>query len=108
MDVPAISATVRPGESRAARVPSAAAPAGVLAGGLGTALEAAWLARSVPGTAGRLLGRRSAARQRRWTAADERYRAARQARASDRVLAELAGARNRIALVRPTHPTWMG
>ena len=55
-------------------IAAAAAAAGVLARGLGTALETVWLARSLPAPAGRLLDRGSAARQRRWTAADDRYR----------------------------------
>lgn len=86
----------------------AAAAAGVLARGIGTALQALWLVSIMPGLAGRLLAARSRARANEWAEADRRYQAARQDHAGDQALAELAGARNRIALARPTHPTWMG
>jgi hypothetical protein len=87
---------------------AAAAAVGVLARGAGTAIQAAWLMSRLPGTAGRLLARSTRAREQRWQDADRRYRDARRAHEDGRVLAELAARRNRIALAKPAHPTWMG
>jgi cytochrome c1 len=87
---------------------AAAAAVGLVARGLASALAAAWLASGKRGPAGWLLAAGTRARQRRWGDADQRYRDAKKAHADDAVLAQLAVARNDIALARPAHPTWMG
>ncbi|RKN45567.1 hypothetical protein [Streptomyces hoynatensis] len=88
----------------------------LLAATLGRAVERLWLGdwpRPLAGCA-RALTRR---RERRWAAAQERYRAALAARARHALSGDagdppdtvaLNEARNRIALARPRRPTWMG
>ncbi|MGI5484516.1 hypothetical protein [Streptomyces lavendofoliae] len=78
---------------------AAAAVAGLLARGLGTAVERAWLVSGPRWLTGRLVRRR----RERWARA---VAAADRAGAADR--AALADARNAIALTRPARPTWIG
>ncbi|MFF8288734.1 hypothetical protein ACF068_05800 [Streptomyces sp. NPDC016309] len=78
---------------------AAAAVAGLVARGLGTAVERMWLASGPGWLTGRLVRRR----QGRW---DRAVVAFGRAAAADR--AALAEARNAIALTRPARPTWIG
>jgi len=94
----------------AAAVLAASAGAGLLAAALGGAVERLWLG-DWPAWAAPVARALGVRRQRRWEAAQERYREAVTARvrgtgSSD--TAHLNEARNRIALARPQRPTWMG
>lgn len=91
-----------------------AAGAGLIAQALGGGLERLWL------TDSRVLGALTSRRTRQWTTADEDFRAALVAAGKAKIAdsedakalatraVELNAARNRIALVTPSHPFWLG
>ncbi|GGW47705.1 hypothetical protein GCM10010503_25760 [Streptomyces lucensis JCM 4490] len=78
---------------------AAGAVTGLLARGLGAAVEKVWLLAGPPWLTGRLVSRR----QDRWARADAAARLAGPAEE-----AALVAARNAIALVPPARPTWIG
>ena len=85
-----------------------AAAVGLFAQGVGVAARSAWLADGLPRPFSAIAKFTVDKRCDAWKEANEAYKKARNASASDETLAQLADKRNRIALAQPVRPTWIG